>query len=82
VRILGRKKVVGNPLLYGTSQTFLEHFGLNRLTDLPTLTDFDDVLATLDAAKLRDGSAEEAAGAAGEEEMPESTAEAEADEEA
>jgi segregation and condensation protein B len=50
VRILGRKKVVGNPLLYGTSQTFLEHFGLNRLTDLPTLTDFDDVLASLDAA--------------------------------
>jgi segregation and condensation protein B len=49
LRILGRKKVVGNPLLYGTSQTFLEHFGLNRLSDLPTLTEFDDVLASLDA---------------------------------
>ena len=34
IRILGRKKVVGNPLLYGTTHTFLEHFGLKRLKDL------------------------------------------------
>ena len=69
VRILGRKKVVGNPLLYGTSQTFLEHFGLNRLTDLPTLTEFDEVLASLDAAPASAGEdGEETIAGAGEEE--------------
>jgi segregation and condensation protein B len=41
VRLLGRKKVVGNPLLYGTSRDFLVHFGLNRLEDLPSIEDFD-----------------------------------------
>ena len=37
IRILGRKKVVGNPLLYGTTKQFLMHFGLDRLQDLPSL---------------------------------------------
>jgi len=41
VRLLGRKKVVGNPLLYGTSREFLVHFGLNRLEDLPAIEDFE-----------------------------------------
>ena len=37
VAILGRKAVVGRPILYGTSKEFLIHFGLNSLSDLPTL---------------------------------------------
>ena len=41
VRLLGRKKVVGNPLLYGTSKEFLIHFGLNSLEDLPAIEEFD-----------------------------------------
>jgi segregation and condensation protein B len=40
VAILGRKQVVGRPILYGTSKEFLIHFGLNNLTDLPTLEEF------------------------------------------
>lgn len=40
VAILGRKAVVGRPILYGTSREFLIHFGLNSLTDLPTLEEF------------------------------------------
>src|SRR5262249_59038996 len=40
VRILGRKKVVGKPFLYGTTQEFLAHFGLNTLQDLPSASDF------------------------------------------
>jgi segregation and condensation protein B len=47
VRILGRKKVVGNPLLYGTTKQFLVHFGLDRLADLPSLEDFDQFLGAL-----------------------------------
>ena len=34
----------GNPLLYGTTKTFLVHFGLDRLADLPSLEDFDQFL--------------------------------------
>jgi segregation and condensation protein B len=46
-RILGRKKVVGNPLLYGTTKQFLVHFGLNRLEDLPSIEEFDEFLGAL-----------------------------------
>jgi segregation and condensation protein B len=48
IRILGRKKVVGNPLLYGTSRQFLVHFGLNTLEDLPSIEDFEQFLGALD----------------------------------
>ncbi|HEX4825616.1 MAG TPA: SMC-Scp complex subunit ScpB [Candidatus Polarisedimenticolaceae bacterium] len=48
IRILGRKKVVGNPLLYGTTKQFLVHFGLNRLEDLPSLEEFDQFLGALE----------------------------------
>jgi segregation and condensation protein B len=48
LRCLGRKKVVGNPLLYGTTKGFLEHFGLNDLTDLPSLEEFDQLIGVLE----------------------------------
>lgn len=41
VRIMGKKKVVGSPLLYGTSKQFLIHFGLDGLEDLPSMEEFD-----------------------------------------
>ena len=37
IRVTGRKEVVGRPLLYGTTQEFLDHFGLRNLSDLPTI---------------------------------------------
>ncbi len=40
VAIVGRKPVVGRPILYGTSKEFLIHFGLNNLNELPTLEEF------------------------------------------
>ena len=43
VAILGRKAVVGRPILYGTSKEFLIHFGLNSLADLPTLEEFAQI---------------------------------------
>jgi segregation and condensation protein B len=51
IRILGRKKVVGNPLLYGTTKQFLVHFGLNRLEDLPSIEEFDQFLGALDGGQ-------------------------------
>ena len=35
----GRKKVPGRPIMYLTTQKFLEYFGLKNLSDLPTLED-------------------------------------------
>ena len=52
VRILGRKKVVGSPLLYGTTKQFLVHFGLNRLEDLPSIEEFDQFVGALDDAPV------------------------------
>jgi segregation and condensation protein B len=43
VGITGRKPVVGRPILYGTSREFLIHFGLNSLSDLPTIEEFAQI---------------------------------------
>jgi segregation and condensation protein B len=43
VTIVGRKQVVGRPILYGTSKEFLIHFGLKSLDDLPTLEEFAQI---------------------------------------
>ncbi|MFC2171093.1 SMC-Scp complex subunit ScpB [Acidobacteriota bacterium] len=45
LKVVGRKKVVGRPLLYGTSKEFLIHFGLNDLSDLPSMEEFEEILA-------------------------------------
>jgi len=37
VKMMGRKDLPGRPMIYGTTRTFLELFGLNTLADLPTL---------------------------------------------
>jgi segregation and condensation protein B len=39
VRIVGRKEVIGRPLLYGTTRQFLEVFGLRDLAALPGLAE-------------------------------------------
>ena len=40
IEIKGKDDTVGKPLLYGTSDQFMEYFGINRLSDLPTPKDF------------------------------------------
>jgi segregation and condensation protein B len=40
VEIKGKSDGVGRPLLYGTSQKFMDYFGINDLKDLPTPKDF------------------------------------------
>lgn len=44
IRIVGRKEVVGRPMLYGTSKHFLLHFGLKDLSELPKIEEFAEVL--------------------------------------
>lgn len=42
----GHKEVIGRPMLYGTSKEFLLQFGLNDLTELPNLEDFEDLMSS------------------------------------
>jgi len=39
VRMRGRRRTPGRPVTYGTTDAFLEHFGLSSLADLPGATD-------------------------------------------
>src|SRR6185312_132219 len=43
VRIIGKKDEPGRPMLYGTTGSFLEFFGLKALGDLPTLREFTEL---------------------------------------
>ncbi len=39
VKVVGRSELPGKPWLYGTTQAFLEHFGLRNLDDLPGMAE-------------------------------------------
>lgn len=54
IRIVGRKEVVGRPILYGTTKQFLLHFGLRDLSELPKIEEFAEVLGEeVDVAGLK-----------------------------
>ena len=46
VRIIGRSKLPGRPFLYGTTHTFLDHFGLRNIKDLREVVPLDVVEQT------------------------------------
>lgn len=43
IHITGKADTVGRPVLYGTTRKFMEHFGINSLSDLPQLKDVAEV---------------------------------------
>jgi len=43
ITISGRSDKPGRPLLYGTTQEFLQYFGINKLSDLPNIEEFEAV---------------------------------------
>ncbi|MBE6075139.1 MAG: SMC-Scp complex subunit ScpB [Selenomonas ruminantium] len=49
---VGRKNVLGRPILYGTTETFLRCFGINTLDDLPALPTTEEAAAGLDAEQM------------------------------
>ncbi len=57
IRIVGRKEEAGRPLLYATTGTFLEIFGLKDLEDLPPLSEFEEMIKSQGA---QEASGEEA----------------------
>ncbi len=79
VRVMGRKQVVGRPLLYGTTSDFLEYFGLPSLSELPRFEELverlvqrGELAAELERTRGAEGSAavqeEEQVAATGEDE--------------
>ncbi len=63
IRIAGQREVPGRPMLYGTTRRFLEVFGLDKLKDLPTLRELDELAreqGLLDESTESDAESEEA----------------------
>src|SRR5258706_5675726 len=52
VTIRSRSKVVGRPLLYGTTQQFLEYFGLRDLAELPRPEELRALVAAREPEQL------------------------------
>jgi segregation and condensation protein B len=44
ITIVGRAATPGRPLLYGTTEEFLKHFGINDLADLPKPREIDEIM--------------------------------------
>ncbi len=42
IRELGRKNVLGRPMLFGTTDAFLRHFGLHSLSELPRIKEEEE----------------------------------------
>ncbi len=57
VQEVGRKDTIGRPILFGTTDEFLSHFGLRELADLPPMPENPD--EAREAENLSDGENEE-----------------------
>jgi len=51
VTAAGRKAVIGRPILYKTTRSFLIHFGLKSLSDLPSMEEFEELIKTEHSAQ-------------------------------
>ena len=47
IEITGKAETIGRPMLYGTTQKFMEYFGINDLAELPTPKDFANEVNTI-----------------------------------
>ena len=43
IKPVGRKELPGRPLYYGTTDEFLRYFGLNKISDLPKLSEIKEL---------------------------------------
>jgi len=53
IRDVGREKALGNAILYGTTTTFLEKFGLSDINELPPIEQFEPRNETEEAIRDR-----------------------------
>ena len=49
IEVIGRKDAVGKPLLFGTTDEFLRHFGINSLDELP---DYNELMKDIERIQL------------------------------
>ncbi len=68
IRIIGYQATVGQPALYGTTDQFLEVFGLRSLADLPALKDLREI--NEDPGENSEEAGIEEASASAEEQIP------------
>jgi len=47
IEIQGKAESIGRPMLYGTSPKFMEYFGINDISELPTPKDFSNEVNTI-----------------------------------
>jgi segregation and condensation protein B len=59
IRIVGYKEVPGKPGLYATTKTFLDHFGLKSLEELPPLAALEDFANIMPSPEQLDAKCEE-----------------------
>lgn len=57
ITIVGRSDAPGHPMLYGTTQKFLEHFGLRSLEDMPQAAELRQQATLLRSVENRAASA-------------------------
>ncbi|HWF93316.1 MAG TPA: SMC-Scp complex subunit ScpB [Bryobacteraceae bacterium] len=70
----GRKAVIGRPILYKTTKEFLLRFGLKDVNELPSMEEFEKLVAESfqgDMLPLETASSQEEAGSASSESFPE-----------
>jgi segregation and condensation protein B len=63
IRLAGRKKAPGKPLMYATTREFLLHFGLRDLRELPALAEFgrqggEEEILPLEEVSVADGASD------------------------
>ena len=54
IKVAGRRKGSGTPLLYRTTDSFLSLFGLGAISDLPSLEEIQDILPSSDEEGLEE----------------------------
>ena len=52
VEAVGRSQAIGRPILYGTTDAFLQNFGFTSLKDLPEIEDIENAINTEDAEDI------------------------------
>jgi len=51
---VGRSNAIGRPILYGTTDSFLRHFGFKNLKDLPDIEDIENIIHEEDVPDVLD----------------------------
>jgi len=54
IKILGQKKVIGRPLLYGITDDFLMYFGLKDVSELPSVEEVKEMIPETRKEEIHD----------------------------